>query len=605
MSGRISIMINSQKNDPSEEKGSYVHRTTEKFHTDSNLLARGISLPGGRSELKADGSGVGAKEDGVLISPSPGFVIKTKLSSNKSSKKIFINVCASNAIKEPHEKQSLDKDGKEIVGLNVSVAVGQLRDCLDKSGNESLAVDCIVHPKVIEDCHENKRQHKSYETFVCELLIQYVGSKYKDMGTIDKRYKLPNLSYHGYVDKRNGKCVEKLSESAECSKQWVKDAAQRPSITEISSSKLNTSSPQSMKTGAKKNKLSSKTCVKSSPLAINVFVIDSNGRRISLIEFISCIDSTLEQKASHSADVPKLDFRTLFAIRNESYPNPNLPLPCDLPEKIVLEDSTVFLPVNLFLKAKLPCESPSLIKFISSASMCTLSAPGLLSTHCTFPFPIDARTIRCEYETSSNNFSMKADLLLSSQSIEIEADVGSNPWTFNHAFRDHTSKEKMRDQNVVEVDKQQNKKEFESRDPWAHFGLNLGAQITAEEKKEPKFDSETYVCNAPIAEDRFHMKDVMSRFMLEKQEKERESRVRKFEEKNKKQGIGEEDCKDIKKLSPETEQKSCEFDTESDVASLDIERSHNVIMNAMRNDYVANVFSNKLWSSIFTDCEGT
>lgn len=71
-----------------------------------------ISLPDGR---KVDGKsgGVKTEDEGVTVTPKPGFVVKTSRADGKGDSKVFINVCTSAHLKPPAKKKQLDEEGKE------------------------------------------------------------------------------------------------------------------------------------------------------------------------------------------------------------------------------------------------------------------------------------------------------------------------------------------------------------------------------------------------------------------------------------------------------------------------------------------------------------
>jgi hypothetical protein len=50
---------------------------------------------------------------GVIVTPEPGFVIKTKHSHPADTRKVFINVCSSEHVGKPSQKTKLDEEGKE------------------------------------------------------------------------------------------------------------------------------------------------------------------------------------------------------------------------------------------------------------------------------------------------------------------------------------------------------------------------------------------------------------------------------------------------------------------------------------------------------------
>ena len=84
---------------------------TNEADTDSNIQmpSDGVILPGGKSQLKKDGSGIKTDDDeGISVTPTPGFVLKTK---DKGKSKVFVNVCYHDEIEPPGQKKKLDNDG--------------------------------------------------------------------------------------------------------------------------------------------------------------------------------------------------------------------------------------------------------------------------------------------------------------------------------------------------------------------------------------------------------------------------------------------------------------------------------------------------------------
>ena len=74
----------------------------EDFGQQSQIL-----LPGGAASLGKDG--IKAEEKGIMITPIPGFTLKTRnLSDNQ---KLFINVCTHNDIDVPGIKKKLNDKG--------------------------------------------------------------------------------------------------------------------------------------------------------------------------------------------------------------------------------------------------------------------------------------------------------------------------------------------------------------------------------------------------------------------------------------------------------------------------------------------------------------
>jgi hypothetical protein len=106
------------------------------------------------------------------IQLTPQFVIKTKLFSPyktfPSGSKLFINVCTNNKIPT---KKLIDSNGNEIEGFHpevMFVAISnveweipiltcpKLRNVLDKKGNKSLLIDCVINDMYMKWCMINE-----------------------------------------------------------------------------------------------------------------------------------------------------------------------------------------------------------------------------------------------------------------------------------------------------------------------------------------------------------------------------------------------------------------------------------------------------------------
>ena len=202
-----------------------------------------VKLPGG-SSLKNDGSRIfdtkpNSAEDGILITPKPVFSLKTSCTSRNH--KVFVNVCVDvgGNVGEPREVSRLDDKGEAVKGLSVPVAVSSCRRG-GKGGSRSLTFDCVVNQAVVDQI--NSDGTGGYRDFVCQLVMQYVeqksGKPVEEGGlgegsqlSLDRRYKLPKLLYHAWVDEA-GKVVagEDLRDPSEnykagkycVAKQWVR-----------------------------------------------------------------------------------------------------------------------------------------------------------------------------------------------------------------------------------------------------------------------------------------------------------------------------------------------------------------------------------------------
>ncbi|CAM9412778.1 unnamed protein product [Ectocarpus sp. 12 AP-2014] len=170
-----------------------------------------INLPGG---AKLGAGGVKEKTNGIVISPRPGFVIKTKLVD--TGIKVFVNVCQHERIGESSMVKKLDKEGQEVEGLNIPMSVGPPSVDKDNAGLECIVYDVIINPKTIEECGADKTGGQ--RDWVCHLAMQSVMSKHDCR--LDPKYKLPKLTFKG--NKEEGPA-----------KQRIRDDSARPQISEL------------------------------------------------------------------------------------------------------------------------------------------------------------------------------------------------------------------------------------------------------------------------------------------------------------------------------------------------------------------------------------
>ncbi|CAM9439131.1 unnamed protein product, partial [Hapterophycus canaliculatus] len=171
----------------------------------------GISLPGGGT---LGAGGAKEKATGIVISPKPGFVIKTKLL--QAGMKVFVNVCHHERIGESGMMKKLDKEGHEVEGLNIPMSVGPPSVDKDNKGEECIVYDVIINPKTIEECRADKTGGK--RDWVCHVAMQSVMSKHDCR--LDPKYKLPKLTFKG--NKQEGPA-----------KQRIRDDSAKPQISEV------------------------------------------------------------------------------------------------------------------------------------------------------------------------------------------------------------------------------------------------------------------------------------------------------------------------------------------------------------------------------------
>lgn len=599
---------------------SELHTSLQSTDSDPNF-STAISLPDGKTQLKSDGSGTQIKEDGICISPTPGFVIKTKRASkNDQTSKFFINACSSNTIDQPMTKKALDSNGKETEGLNVPVAVGPLRQCSDRSGRICQVVDCVVHPQVIQDCQDNIADPNgsgTFRHFLCELLIQYVSSKYNDLGGLDKRYKLPKLMYQGYEDKQTGKQADKSSAHAEVCKQWVKDTTKRPRIEEVSIPSSKTISSTKI-ANAKRKSLPNKT-KKLSNVSIDVYIESTHGQLKSLNQFVEAIQYQTFKRTNNYAD---LDSKALIEEKKIQ-----IPFLCDLPLRVQFDEEPEFQPAKLHLKSNLPSILESSIQVHISAVMCTITVIDLFEpTDHIFPFPILSKSARCEFDTRTGILTIAANFARNIN-MNKDTDPGSQAWKLNHALSNSSNELKSTmkknerllsndcNRTLDEIDSSSNKTEWfndkmkmkENKSICNAFKyFLLDSPLSSEAESSAKEDSADEVIELP--EDRFHSQDIMSRYMLDQQEKEREDKV------NKTKDISSTEEHEINYLDTDDfgpdgkYQERLKFDgssrTEKEILDLNKTDSANKnerdwsVINIMQGEKCNFDFSNKLWATL-------
>lgn len=450
-------------------------------NSDGDRFSLGISLPSQTSELTIDGSGVKERHRGVQISPTPGFVVKSISSSLQ--KKIFINVCSNNAIAQPQMKVRLDNDGKEVEGLNVPIAVGPTRICKDHAGATSVAVDCIVHPSVIEKVdHDSKGE---YRDFICQLVIRCVEQKIPNVASVDTKYRLPRLKYQGYVDSLNGDVVPQHHSNAVVASQWVRDIRSQPKIEEVKQT------PQSGSSASAENMSNCSTS------------------RIPMDLYVELQDKTIH---------PILGFiqqRFTFKERNDKYSpldcfNP-IPVLAKLPEnseerlhqsQLLLEPFIAEPPddiEHMIIHVHLTSATVTSAQIQLSAGICKVSADGFITTSCVIPFWINPKTASCSNGGGISSGLLTIRALLCRNSPMYDApDPGSQPWMLVEALGHGKSRSKVSAPRGSFIGPMM------PQDAKGLCTQNTVEEAIADEKTE-------------FAEDKFHANDVESQYMLELQ----------------------------------------------------------------------------------------
>ncbi len=98
-----------------------------------------------------------------IVVPSQGFVVKGK---STDGKKVFVNVCYSNLVRNAHE----DSSGE----IRIPVSIGPIQADVDKKGNECTVVDIIVS----EETAKRGSAESEFRKCLIDLLVSAIKLKY-------------------------------------------------------------------------------------------------------------------------------------------------------------------------------------------------------------------------------------------------------------------------------------------------------------------------------------------------------------------------------------------------------------------------------------------
>ena len=447
----------------------------QKLSTQINPLPTGVTLPGGLLELSKDGGGVRQKDDGISIVPKPGFVIKTltqnaNIDSN-SCKKVFINVCSHDAVDEPGQKTKLDENGREVSGMNIPISVGPVRQCTDKKGKIAIAIDCIVHPEVIQRIHSDKTGYN--RDFVCQLVIEYVQSKYNSIGKLEQRYKLPKIKYHAYINSETGEIVSSRHEKATVLHQQVRQR-KAPTIQEIEPTKHN---PKTIKNEyiAKKDELLR--------LRVDIGGILDDG---TLISFQELCDEFKDDIIDIEESLPHRD--------SLKYPF--------LSDDIQIRHQHI---TKLQIETFFIQGSKSVPTVSISAWRLFIQAPGYQSSNYVLPFCVDVQSTICEFDQT--NTSLKITVHVLQINMYEQPDIGSRAWKLAKGLT-----------------RQQTNRNKSNVDKYRRHHHQSVIQVESNDSVSSA-NSSPCVEDEALPEDLFHANDTFSRCILEQQRKERQEKA--------------------------------------------------------------------------------
>ncbi len=506
-----------------------------------------VILPGGKTRLRGDGSGVDIRHDGVLVSPNVGFVLKTKVLRGKESK-IFINICYHDEIERPGQKKKLDDNGNSVEGLNVPLSMSPIRICKDKANTPCLVVDAIVHPSVKGDME--KDQTGAHRDMLCMIIIQCFDQKYPECAPLDPKYKLPRLSYFGYVDSKTGDVVRKQGENTEVYKQNVRARKTQPKIEEI------TKPIETLK--RKKEESKANVCDKVQGYGIGK---EENNSNTTKRRTLPTLDFQIKLKMAFGEE---MDLDQFVRIAEEQLhrdgKEANLIVPIHKNEGLpLLLDSRVcntLIVRSIKISTKLPSFNEDTTQVEISAFMVHVTGNDFKDSKLVLPFCVDPGKTISAYDENSSTLTI--DSIVASTLMEEDSDVGSQPWILAHAL----SSSKTKGSQSVKKTGGENAASSESKssckadlnecngfhDPYHTRPIYLhNDHYTANGPKKTEGQNELDV---ELPEDSFHAKDTLSQHWIHEQEREQkekhEKRERERQERQSDESVEYVDAKDFK-----------------------------------------------------------
>ncbi|RHZ81349.1 hypothetical protein Glove_121g88 [Diversispora epigaea] len=140
----------------------------------------------------------------VLLSPSPGFVIKlltkTSYQHYQENTKLMINVCYSDSIPPPPTtdddeiKKAMNADENAI--YHVPTSLDELREDKDKVQNLCLVCDAIINTEP----YKRTKKDSDFKLYVSELLSEMVEEKHGIQ--LIRPFAFPKMHYKGELKKR-------------------------------------------------------------------------------------------------------------------------------------------------------------------------------------------------------------------------------------------------------------------------------------------------------------------------------------------------------------------------------------------------------------------
>eukprot|EP00357_Protocruzia_adherens_P034438 CAMPEP_0115016558 /NCGR_PEP_ID=MMETSP0216-20121206/27519_1 /TAXON_ID=223996 /ORGANISM="Protocruzia adherens, Strain Boccale" /LENGTH=329 /DNA_ID=CAMNT_0002387059 /DNA_START=100 /DNA_END=1089 /DNA_ORIENTATION=- len=125
------------------------------------------------------------EEGGIIVTPKPGFVVKT---TEKSGQKVFLNMVTHKLVDPPENKPLPDSEEN---GIRVPLSLGDPREDFDKKGGICRVFDVIWNPETLKSAQEDN----VFRQLLVELSFAQINQKHKVELSLD--YKVIKLRYKG------------------------------------------------------------------------------------------------------------------------------------------------------------------------------------------------------------------------------------------------------------------------------------------------------------------------------------------------------------------------------------------------------------------------
>lgn len=420
--------------------------------------------------------------------------------------------------------KKLDAEGQEVEGLNVPMSVGIGRADADKKGQACTVYDIVVHHSVLKDCTEDMTG--KYREFICQLGIQSIEQKYSIQ--LDKRYKIPKLSYMG----------------EEIPAQYIKDKKSMPTIQEVK-----TSSSSSSTAAGKKSAASGKSSGSQQTAAVPVADQD-----LDVSAHWCALDTRVQSSQPLATDQDRMQAllaycqtaeasfasderiqKEQYALSLKDYVEPIQPHPLGMTALLVTADIQAYelLPASIQISIspyKVVIKLPQYKKFIGYFPVC------IQPTHSFY------RVSLVEGFVSKKRIEIILPLDL--QSWDDQPDAGSKPWllaqalnydenntnTINDAGDASNPYGSMRHVKTAAAAAATGALDDNQAYPEDKFHLNLPPDV--DPYTGVKYDGAStgeQLDDLELPEDRFHKKDAASNYIINQREQAKKDKWEKYE----------------------------------------------------------------------------